>query len=150
MHQPDKNAAKIFWCREFQQKPKFNEVWKPKPGEKFWYIDDYIILEKYYKNYDGHNFIIENGNYFKTYEQAEQRAKEIKVYNLLKNFSLVNWDTELQDEFLWGIEYKDDRYNIVKVEGTIPFLGIYFSSEKAGVEALRRYRKELEEIGKNE
>ncbi len=67
---------------------------------------------------------LKSGNCYKTYEEAEQRAKEIKVYTLLKNFSDANFGSGIDfTNFINSIKWKDERTKL---------------------EAIIRYKKEIE------
>lgn len=56
---------------------KFNELWKPKYGEKYFFIDNNGLVEDtYWYDFEGNIADYNNGNCFKTREQAKQRAKK--------------------------------------------------------------------------
>jgi len=132
---------------EEAEKPKFNEPWKPKEGGKYWYIDEFgdIKLEQNVNcKLDIDRIAI--GNCFDTHGQAGLRAKEIKVYNLLKNFSDANGGDEI------NFTSKIRKFNIIydylpfqykKIEGTHAinnskhFMTIYFISQEIEEEAIR-------------
>jgi hypothetical protein len=130
--------------------PKFNEPWMPKLGEKFYYLDfeDYemikIVDKLEYENLY-YRTLLKNGFIFKTYEQAQQRAKEIKVYNLLKNFSDANNPNNEQCNYY--IDLCDSKFTILN-SNYIQVGVVYFISREVAEESLRRYKKELEELVK--
>lgn len=103
---------------------KFNEPLKPKYGEIYFFIESNgVVKDTYWYDFEGNIAEYNNGNCFKTREQAEQRAKEIKVYNLLKNFSCANNGGELDiakliDAIKWdSVEIKN--YAIKKYDKEI-------------------------------
>jgi hypothetical protein len=143
------NDFKKRWLEE--EKPKFNEPWRPKKGEE------------YYMNYCGTTIKNIRGlfediaelpiNCFKTREEAEQRLKEIKVYNLLKNFSLANGSNDIdyynnqQDKYFISYDVEDKEFRILNSKTSkICFNEVAFASVDVAEEALRRYKKELEDI----
>lgn len=135
------------------QKPKFNEPWTPKEGDIFWFIEDNLTTNfiDFSEDFDKHykNILIHSGNCFKTEQQAEQRAKEIKVYNLLKNFSLANGGDRIaignKKYFILEDITSGKHENKFKISN---LLDIEFYSQEVAEEAFRRYKKELEELGK--
>jgi hypothetical protein len=124
----ESNDKKGFYFKE-EEKPKFNDPWTPKEGETYYFIDSLGEIESaIYTNYCCDNNRITFGNCFETYEQAEQRSKEIKVLNLLLNFSDANGGNGIfVDNLLLSINWKN---------------------KEVAEEALRRYKKELEELRK--
>lgn len=150
--------------KEVEQNPNFNEPWMPKDKDTFYYLNSILNVE-----YDEMRrcyieqikpFYIDKGNCFKTREQAEQRAKEIKVYNLLKNFSMANggdeidWNNKEQDKYSIYINFDkeenwEDNIRIYQANAQRYYFGeVYFISYEVAEEALRRYKKELEELAK--
>lgn len=149
---------------EENKESKFNESWKPKESNsgcvseknEFFYIDrNFEIIKTFITNDSIWHKIDENKdlikcNCFQTYKQAKQRAKEIKIYNLLKNFSDAN---RSQDNEYWHIIYNLEKNNFY-VESFFPcknmVFGLYvnFDSKEVAEEALRRYEKELDELAK--
>jgi len=148
-------------CGHYIEKPKFNEPWNPEEDQKYYSLDyegdiGCTEFENWRMDYARFDF----GNCFKTREQAEQRAKEIKVYNLLKNFSDANGGENLFEKSLnmgdietqkkYKIIINSAREFILCPADSFPFykeLGVvYFISEEVAEEALRRYKTELEEV----
>lgn len=135
------------------QKSRFNESWKPERKEIYFYIDDLgIVYNEEYRNTPSDNLRLENGNCFKTYGQAEQRAKEIKVYNLLKNFSMANGEDKINwksMELKWYIYYAESEkeFKIGNIYDRTIMDAIFYSKEVAE-EAFRLYKAELEELWK--
>lgn len=133
-----------------KEKPKFNEPWNPETGETYYFIGSYGNIQDRIKGcFDEffYKWLIETGNCFKTYEQAEQRAKERKVYNLLKNFSDANGDGNILD-YKIGLDSFNTFHVFAEIVNIDPIFNIKFSSREVAAEALRRYRKELEELVK--
>jgi hypothetical protein len=142
---------------EEEEQPKFNEPWKPKNDDTFYFLDAKLDV-----NYDEmprcyikqiKPFYIDNGNCFKTREQAEQRAKEIKVYNLLKNFSDANGGGDIDylgEKSFWFIAYSflDKSFYVAWQQNAIAVNTVYFTSKEVAEEALKKYHKELEELRK--
>jgi hypothetical protein len=140
-----------------KEKPKFNEPWKPEIGEQYVSINsDFTIgIKTFDINNETHLREIASGNCFKfpyKIKQAEQRAKEIKVYNLLKSFSDANSSIEFDGKLkLFEIAWNDynKKFEVRRIAGTVwTFNRILFSSKEVAEEALSRYRKELEELVK--
>jgi hypothetical protein len=127
-----------------EQKPKFNEPWTPEIKKCFYEIDKYgdvyLILGFLGDKYS--LFIFENK------KQAEQRAKEIKVYNLLKNFSDANGGRDIDylgEKSFWFIAYSflDKSFYVAWQQNAIAVNTVYFTSKEVAEEALRLYGKEL-------
>lgn len=118
------------------EEPKFNMLWSQCDSYDEDEIEDLHVSR----------FIF--GNCFK----AEQRAKEIKIYNLLKNFSDINggnkidWGNPSQEKYYLHYDYNDLSFCISFDYQTKSIHLVYFISYEVAAEALRRYRKELEEI----
>jgi hypothetical protein len=129
-----------------EEKPNFNEPWKPNIfiREPYYYIDAFGNIAEVEEEHDCLELkknLIKFYNYFRTKKQA----LEIKVYNLLKNFSEAN-KTEFE-----GIQFsifynnaEDDFYVAVNniPEYIITFFDIKFNSQEVAEEAVRRYRTE--------
>jgi len=148
-------VLKEFEDKFSKEKPKFNEPWKPKLNEEYFFINssgeiDHSEWENWTCEIDRLTF----GNMFSTEEEAEKRAKEIKLYNLLKNFSDANGGGEIewlnldQDKFFIYYGYMSNTFKVHRKDimlcqdiGTV-----YFISEKVAAEAIRRYEKELSEV----
>jgi hypothetical protein len=132
-----------------EEKPKFNEPWKPEEGESCFRLTT-AIEDNLLRN-------IISDIKFKTYDQALKRAKEIKVYNLLKNFSLANGGDKIDFQgsvckpaYYIAYDYYKKELKISSISNTTHsrFSAVYFISQEVAQEALRKYRKELEELGK--
>lgn len=150
---------------EAMEKPKFNEPWKPEKGENLYYnshesTDWKATTGVIVVSYSNTLHIIDNGNCFKTFEQAEQREKKLKGYNLLKNFSDANggdeidWDSGASkfyivydNTYTFKTNAKITTIKVVEtLDDTVNFMTVYFKTKEIANEALRRYRKELEEL----
>ena len=119
---------------------KENEPWKPKYGEWYWYVDndgcryefiwnDCLESEKRYAI----------GNVFRTQEEAEFRAEQLKVEAELRRFSrpfVVGKEN-------WEINY-DVEYNEVTVFRYYTFqcCNIHFASEDIAQKAIETVGKE--------
>jgi hypothetical protein len=142
-----------------EEKPKFNEVWMPNRsganGDQWFYLTEANCLYSSTSTF-GLDACLEIGNCFETCEQAQQRAKEIKVYNLLKNFSDANGGDKIDysditqpKSYIYFVpDFKEFRIYEEETPTEINFNTIYFISEEVAEEALRRFKKELEELVK--
>lgn len=73
-------------------KPKKEKEWRPKEGEKYWYITFsvlgiFIQDTKFSKKYSSDVLMLKEGNYFKTKKAAEKALKRILI--ILKYSSRV-------------------------------------------------------------
>lgn len=86
---------------------KESKKWRPKEGEKYFYLDDCGDID--YNTFDDDSVDahkLATGNFFKTEEDANYRLEQIKVYNELKNFAdenneEIDWkDTDIEKIYL--------------------------------------------------
>ena len=94
------------------------ERWKPKDGEKYWYITNTNQLsqidftsERSYKREDDYQRW-RTYNCFKTNEEAHAEAEKILVRRMLENIARrlnkgikINWDNEEQDKYFIRFSY---------------------------------------------
>ncbi len=73
------------------EKIKEPEIWKPKNGEEYWYVNDlYGALTDFWDDTDSDQFRYEIGNCFKTKEEAELELKKWeRCLELGKPFALL-------------------------------------------------------------
>lgn len=118
-----------------------NKVWKPKNGEKYWYISDIKIDYYDFQNDSTDRFLYSIGNCFKTKEDAIFACEKAKVIAELKRFAEENngkLDFKIATKRKYHIEYSactdtilvNYIYNDVKNE-------IYFSSEQIARDAIK-------------
>lgn len=134
------------------KKPK-NKVWKPKKGDKYYYIGHAGSMF----NCDCREDISDEahigiGNYFKTEEEAEHMKKKLQIIAKLKELSNIDFNTT--QNLCYSIVYaKDDNrimINFHHMIGELPF-NIYFASKEdcqkaidtIGEENLKKYYFEV-------
>lgn len=113
-----------------------NENWAPKKGERYYYID--LDGEAESCDFDETNpidsYLYYTNNCFKTKEEAEFRARQIEVYNELKNFAdgnndEINWEDGSEKYFMYYMH----GFDILHIDSTraVAYPGqIYFSSKE--------------------
>ena len=113
---------------------KENEPWKPKDGERYWFVSHSGGEES--TIWDGVPVDVrmyELGNVFKTKEEAEFRAEQLKVEAELRRFTrpfVVN-----QGNFM--LRYDHDRNEILIEDfAFIQFSNIYFTSKEIAQKAI--------------
>ena len=80
--------------------------WKPSVGEKLWYVDDWGDIDWYYwADTKSGNWHYNQGNCFKTKEEADEYKKYLEAYARIKQSSSFepDWKDEYQDK--WAIYY---------------------------------------------
>lgn len=124
---------------------KDNKRFKPKQGEKYYYIyPDLSLANTHYDcGFSSDRDRVAYGNCFKTSEEAKFAAEQIKVYQELKNFAEENndpmdWEDPMQDKTFIMYDYNlgglRATYNCwQKALGTI-----YFSSNKLAEQAIKK------------
>lgn len=148
---------------EVVEEPKSKD-WKPKKGDKYYYISNTGFIFHCAYNEDNEEFIdkanISMGNCFKTEEEAKHMVEKLKVIHELQKFAYENNEKEIDwndakqyKQFLiYDIEHKKvciDYKTYVKSE---PF-NIYFTSfdiaKKAiktiGEDRIKKYYFDIEE-----
>lgn len=95
-------------------KPKKGEIWKPKNGDAFCYIDD-----KGSPCYDEclcdcDSEIVEQGNYYKTIDEARFMSNVQKYTNLFRKYveehsEPLDWRNEFQDKYYIFYDYYKHR-----------------------------------------
>jgi len=137
----------------FVDKKKFNEPWRPDMDEVYYYINingEVMNSNWHWKPWDSN--LYEMGNCFKTQEEAEIRAQEIKVYNLLKNFSDANggenidWSNRGDEKYYLYYDVLENKFSINAMKYFKDIGLVYFFSEEIAEEALRRYCHDLEKL----
>ena len=90
--------------KELEQE-KSCKRWKAKNGEKYYYIEG-IVNYHYETNDSIDNALYEQGNYFKTDEEAVIVAEKLKIYTKLKDLALrlnkgkeIDWNDKNQRKF---------------------------------------------------
>lgn len=127
------------------------EVWQPKTGEEYYYIDDDGRIES--DIYDGLCADIERVefyNSFETEEMAERERFEILLYRKLKSFAIthntetIDWDNCDQPKFHVYYNYLDNRLDTA-CSYTIRNSGrqVFFSSKSIAEQAKEQFKNEL-------
>lgn len=113
---------------------KENEPWKPKGGEWYWYIDvDVYPCTAKWSGYSHHENRYVIGNVFKTQEEAEFRAEQLKVEAELRRFARP-FD---EDERNWAIIFDVDEKEItIDNERSYQSCNIHFASEEIAQKAI--------------
>ena len=138
---------------------EFNEPWKPKVGEKYFYIDNYgnTTFHNYSKNI-WEFMLFDVDNCFKTREQAEARAKKDAIDRKLEAFSMANGGDEIdwnnKGQRKWYICYNgvDKKIDAVHIGDRVSdnIGSSVFICQKTAQEAIRRFGKEFLEAYKIE
>lgn len=137
-----------------------NKVWKPKNGEKYWYISDIKIDYYDFQDDSADRFLYSIGNCFKTKEDAIFACEKAKVIAELKRFAEENnereidWNDWSQYKFSIYCSYLHDD-DIQCKESHAHKYGntVYFTSEKIakaaiekiGEDRLKKYYFEVED-----
>ena len=114
---------------------KENEPWKPKDGEWYWYIDDGVdpCTARWSSGYSHHENRYVIGNVFKTKEEAEFRAEQLKVEAELRRFARpFKSDSE---NYTLGYRHLYDKIEITFFE-TIQCGNLYFPSKEIAKKAI--------------
>lgn len=141
-----------------------SKVWKPKAGEKYWYIchaNNIVDDTNDNSKTDEDRFSI--GNCFKTEEEAQHMVKKLKVIKELKDFALENneeeidWNNVEQDKYTLVLRDTDNYKRILEFNARLfeqgsPF-NICFTSEeickqaaeKVGIEKILKYYFDIKE-----
>lgn len=73
--------------KEAAQKQDEPKAWKPKNGEKYWYITPYTaVIDIVFLNDDADDCVIKFNNCFRTKERAEEVAKKIRMLLKLERY----------------------------------------------------------------
>ena len=122
---------------------KDNKRFKPKQGENYYYIyPDLSLANTHYDFvYSSDQDRVRYGNCFKTQEEAEFAAEQIKVYQELKLFAEengdpINWNNYNQIKYRFSYDYSDDTF-VFDSNCWICHQGsIYFSSQELVKQAI--------------
>lgn len=133
------------------------ERWKPKEGEKYYYVNTYNEVKFVAWCNDACSNGIKNVyNYFQTHEQAEQEAEKILVRRQLEDIAKrlnegreIDWSDEEQEKYFIFLDCRTQRierdYNLrSKIQGVIYCLDDNFRKiaiQKIGEERLKKYLK---------
>lgn len=136
-----------------------NERWKPKEGEKFFFIDAWTrACYKNYKETDRCCYeYYSTYNCFKTEKEAEEEAEKISIRRMLEDIARrlnkskeIDWNNFAQDKYFLGIDY--NKYlamgvglsccNNIRTQGTVYCLNRNFKDvaiQEIGEERLKSY-----------
>lgn len=88
-----------------------DKIWFPREAEKYWYVNGNGTAgtTAYCQQLD--NKWVDNGNYFKTQEEAEKQSEYNKVMNRFRKYveaysEPLDWEDENQNKFLYIIIMK--------------------------------------------
>ena len=113
---------------------KENESWKPKNGDKYWLRSHtgYVVQVRWMGD-EAEDDIYAIGNVFRTKEEAEFRAEQLKVEAELRRFARP-FD---RDEENWVINYDvDDNAIIIFRYHTVQCCNIHFPSKEIAQKAI--------------
>ena len=113
---------------------KEKEVWKPKNGDKYWLIshNGYVVQVRWMGD-EAEDDIYAIGNVFRTQEEAEFRAEQLKVEAELRRFARP-FD---EDERNWAIIFDVDEKKITTdSERSYQSCNIHFASEEIARKAI--------------
>ena len=125
------------------------KVFEPnKLGEEYYSISTYGevgVYEFYDDNVDKE--LINFGNYFKTKEEAERKAFEIRLHRQLELFALENNETEINwndNSEKYMISYnRDGGLFIDEVYSLKDFGQVYFAPEEVARKAIETFKDDL-------
>lgn len=125
-----------------------NKVWKPNEGDKYYVVSIKGMVLKYkFINDNVDKELINFGNYFKTKEEAERKAFEIKLHRQLELFALENNETEIDwnnSSEKYIISYNiDGGLFIDEVYSLKDFGQVYFASEEVARKAIETFKDDL-------
>jgi hypothetical protein len=94
-------------------------LWMPKKGETYWYIAHFGYTGHFVYTGDiADEDVLDFGNMYKTQEQAEWAAKEMKEHNKLLAWLANNddgwvadWDNRYQDKYYLYYDYECKKYD---------------------------------------
>ena len=113
---------------------KEKEVWKPKNGDKYWLIshNGYVVQVRWMGD-EAEDDIYAIGNVFRTQEEAEFRAEQLKVEAELRRFARP-FD---EDERNWAIIFDVDEKEItIDNERSYQSCNIHFASKEIAQKAI--------------
>lgn len=101
-----------------------DKVWKPKEEERYWYVTSYVSVDWEWwhnENYDIFNY--EQGNCFKTREEAEEHLKKLTIQGKFKTYvrehsDELDWKNSQQEK--WYLDY-DKKIDEIECESIIYF-----------------------------
>lgn len=128
---------------EVVEEPKSKD-WKPKKGDKYYYIYHTGVI--FYYGYNEDNIdkaIISIGNYFKTEEDAKHMVEKLKVIHELQKFAYENNEKEIDwknfNQYKYFLTYDSsvndiliDFYTYTRSNSS----NIYFSSQEIAKKAI--------------
>lgn len=113
---------------------KKNEVWKPKNGDKYWYLDnDAYSISTRCNDYSQHENRYAIGNVFRTQEEAEFRAEQLKVEAELRRFARPF----VEGDYNFQLTYSNLSHNVAI--GSCKYMqltNMYFPSEEIAQKAI--------------
>lgn len=135
-----------------------NKKWEPKEGETYYCVDSAGLICKRERNIINpcanmnDKYRIFANNCFKTWEDAQFRLAQIKVYNELKNFAdenneEIDWENTCKEKYYFYYARKDKKIEISCVYSHQDIGLIYFSSrvltqqaiDKVGADRIKKY-----------
>lgn len=150
------------WALTEEELEVKSKAWKPKLGEKYWYIDENVELdEDVWINSEYFERIYAIGNCFKTKEDCEFAIERLKVIKELERFAEENnerieWCNSIDNDAnkKWHISYDYDNsklfadYTYVCKHNDIYFSSKYISQKAIGTigeERIKKYYLKVEE-----
>ena len=121
-------------------KAEKNEVWKPKCGDKYWLLSHIgYVVQVRWSGDDYEDNIYAIGNAFRTQEEAEFRAEQLKVEAELRRFARPFEENE-QNVIL---KYAHDTNKLLTGHHLYSQYGnIYFDSEEVAYKAIETVGEE--------
>lgn len=118
------------------------KVWKPKVGEKCWCVLNSGEVDWFvWKGNNRDIFRYEQGNCFKTEEEAEEHLKKLTIQGKFKTYvrehsDELDWNDEEQEK--WYVYYisKTGEFNYSSYRTSRDSFGVYASSEQIIIDAI--------------
>lgn len=145
---------------EIFEEPKIKD-WKPKKGDKYYYINGAGSIFNYdYREDNMDKAIISMGNYFKTEEDAQHMVEKLKVIRELQKFAYENNEKEIDwknfNQYKYKIFYDaedEDLYVDYSIYCKSEPFNIYFTSldiarkaiKTIGEDRIKKYYFDVEE-----
>ena len=123
---------------------KESKVWKPKDGEKYWYVCSFgevmdTCWDDDYDSCDGHLLM---GNVYQTKEQAEFELEKRKVEVELQRFAIehneceIDWNDFTKDKhFIFYSPYREEL--AIDCRSHSKANDVYFTSSKIAEQAIK-------------
>jgi hypothetical protein len=129
---------------DFKKKHEKRKIWIPKEKELYWYIDGNLnVCSLIFWGNITNEYIFKAKNCFKTKEEAERKAFEIKLHRELEIFAYENDVISLDG--VWTIYYDRKQNKLISLpdEQNYCFGAISFSCKEVTDKAIEIFKDDL-------